>query len=224
MKTVFAMNGSPSKEKGCTALLLAPFMEGMQEAGARVELFYASRLRIKPCSCNEMHCWNDTPAQCCIQDDMQDLYPRMKSADILVLAMPVYIPFPGDMQNFINRLVPLMDPELELRAGRTRIRLYKDVNIRQVVLVGVSGWWELENFGRTMSIIQDLCATMNVEFAGALLRPHVNAMKSQGKITHAGKMVLQGAHRAGLELIHNGAISPEAIEIIRRPLVPVNEY
>jgi len=33
-----------------TALILNPFLEGMREAGAGVELFYTRKLDIKPCT------------------------------------------------------------------------------------------------------------------------------------------------------------------------------
>ena len=119
MTKVVTINGSPRMEKGNTALLLTPFLQGMTDAGADVELLYASRLQVKPCSCGHMYCWNEAPGECCLQDDMQSLYPRLKRADILVLAAPVYIPLPGAMQNVLNRLCPLLDPVLEFREGRS---------------------------------------------------------------------------------------------------------
>ena len=45
---VFAINGSARMEKGNTALILAPFLEGMEGAGAKVELFYAKKLNVSP--------------------------------------------------------------------------------------------------------------------------------------------------------------------------------
>jgi len=94
-------------EKSDTAMLMEPFLEGMKEAGASVELFYVKRLNIRP-YVGDFHCWNVKPGECVIFDDMQMLYPKLRSADILVLATPVYIPLPGEMQNFINRLCPLI--------------------------------------------------------------------------------------------------------------------
>src|SRR4030042_5975248 len=128
------MNGSPKMEKGNTAKILTPFLEGMKEAGASVELFYAKRLNVKPCA-GDFYCWDKKPGQCHIDDSIQSVYPKLREADILVLATPVYIPLPGEMQNLINRLVPLMDPHLKRRNGRTRARFHSDVKIRKFVLV-----------------------------------------------------------------------------------------
>ncbi|MEM2102882.1 MAG: flavodoxin family protein, partial [Candidatus Bathyarchaeia archaeon] len=119
MTKVVAINGSPKMEKGYTAILLGAFLDGMKETGASVELFYVTRLKIKDCLA-DFDCWWKRPGECIIKDDMQMLYPKLREADILVLATPVYIPLPGAMQNFLNRLCPLMEPLLEFRDGRTR--------------------------------------------------------------------------------------------------------
>jgi multimeric flavodoxin WrbA len=122
---VIAINGSPRMEKGHTALILTPFIQGMVDAKSEVELFYARSLKVKPCTCGEMYCWYTKAGECCIKDDMQLLYPQLREANILILATPVYIPLPGEMQNFINRLCPLIEPFLENRQGRTRARFHK---------------------------------------------------------------------------------------------------
>jgi multimeric flavodoxin WrbA len=139
LPTVVTINGSPKMEKGATAKLLIHFIGGMKEAGASVGLLYASRLNVKPCT-GEFHCWNKEPGQCYLEDDMQMLYPKLRAAQILVLATPVYVPLPGEMQNLINRLVPLMNPVLRTQNGRTRAKFHADVNIKNIVLVSSSGW------------------------------------------------------------------------------------
>jgi multimeric flavodoxin WrbA len=223
MKAI-AINGSPRMDKGATALLLTPFLQGTVDAGCDVELLYASRLQVKPCSCGQLYCWNKAPGECCIQDDMQALYPKLRQADILVLATPVYVPLPGDMQNVINRLVPLLDPVLEFREGRTRARFRPDVAIRQFVLVSTSGWWELGNFGAVVRIVQELAADAGVEFAGAVLRPHASMMRASGVVTEGGQAILNAAQRAGYELIKEGAMSEEALEAISRPLISQEDF
>jgi multimeric flavodoxin WrbA len=218
MSRVMAINGSPRMGKGDTAVILAPFLRGMEEAGAEVDLVYADRLKIKPCNCNEMRCWFEHPGECKHKDDIAELLPRVREADILVIATPIYIPLPGNMQHLINRLSPLMDPVLETRKGRTRARFRSDVKIKQIALVSTGGWWEIENFGTLRLIVEELAANASVEFAGAVLRPHVQLMKRAGELTEEGEAILREAAEAGKQLMRDGAMSPATLEAISRPL------
>ena len=220
---VIAINGSPRMEKGYTALILTPFIQGMMDAGAEVELFYPRRLKVKPCTCGEMYCWYRKAGECCIKDDMQLLYPQLREADILILATPVYIPLPGEMQNFINRLCPLIDPILENREGRTRAKFRKQVKIRKIVLVSTGGWWEKANFETVVRITEELAKVASVEFAGAVLRPHAFLMKKKGKLTKDGEAVLNRVKRAGYELIKEGRMNKDTLEAISRPLISEEE-
>ena len=220
---VIAINGSPRMEKGHTALILTHFIQGMMDAGSEVELFYARRLKVKPCTCGEMYCWYKKAGECCIKDDMQLLYPQLREADILILATPVYIPLPGEMQNFINRLCPLIVPYLQNRQGRTRAGFHKQVKIRKIVLVSTGGWWEKENFETVVRITEELAKDASVEFAGAVLRPHAFLMKEKGKLTKDGEVVLNTVKRTGYELIKKGRMNKETLETICRPLISEEE-
>jgi len=217
---VLAINGSPKMEKGRTAKVLTPFLEGMEKAGAVVELFYAKRLNVKPCE-GEWYCWNKKPGECYIEDSMQLLYPKLRETDILVLATPVYVPLPGEMQNLINRIVPLMDPVLELQNGRTRARTRSDVKISKIVLVSTSGWWEMDNFGTVLRIAEELAKDMKVEFSGALLRPHSPYM-SENK--EEAEKIFEAAKQAGYQLTKEGRIANELLEIIGQPLISKKEW
>ncbi len=219
MSMAVAINGSPRMGKGYTAMVLTPFIQGMIDAGSDVEVFYASRLKVKPCACGEMYCWYKKPGECCIKDDMQLLYPKLREADILILATPVYIPLPGEMQDIINRLCPLMKPFLETREGRTRARFHEEVGIQKIVLVSTGGWWEKGNFGTVVRIAEELAEDASVEFAGAVLRPHAFLMKEEGRLTEEGEAVLNAARRAGYELVNEGVMSEETLEAIGRPLI-----
>jgi multimeric flavodoxin WrbA len=219
MVKAVAINGSPRMERGHTAMVLNPFIEGMMGAGSDVELFYSSRLKVKPCSCGTMYCWTRMPGECCIKDEMELLYPKLKGADILVLATPVYIPLPGDMQEVINRLCPLLDPALEFRKGRTRAIFRKDVRIRTIALVSTGGWWEKGNFGTVVRIVKELAEDTSVKFAGAVLRPHADYMRRDGELTQDGRAVLNAVRRAGSQLVKNGVMKRETLATISRPLV-----
>lgn len=222
MLKVVAINGSPRMEKGNTAMILAPFIQGMVDAGCDVELLYAKRLKVKPCT-GEMHCWYGKAGECIIKDDMELLYPKLREAEILVLATPVYIPMPGEMQNIINRLCPLVEPFLEAREGRTRARLHKGVEIRKVVLVSTGAWWEKGNFGTVVRIAEELAEDMSVEFAGAVLRPHAFLMKEDGELTRDGEAVVNAVRRAGYELVKEGGMDQETLGRVSRPLISEQE-
>ncbi|MBN2172433.1 MAG: flavodoxin family protein [Candidatus Krumholzibacteriota bacterium] len=219
MLDVVAINGSPRAERSQTAQVLAPFIAGMTEAGAGVELLYASRLKVKECTCGTMHCWYGKPGECCVRDDMQSLYPRLAGADLLVLATPVYVPLPGGMQNILNRLCPLMDPRLETREGRTRARFREHVRIRRLALVATGGWWEKENMGTVVRIAEELAADVSVAFAGAVLRPHAYLMWSEGELTAEGRTVHEAVRQAGRDLVRTGSMAPENLAAIARPLI-----
>jgi multimeric flavodoxin WrbA len=214
-----AINGSPRREKGNTARILTSFLQGLKEGGCDADLFYASNLDVRPCNCGRMYCWRDMPGECCIKDDMEMLYPKLRDADILILATPVYVPLPGEMQNLLNRLCPLLDPVLDFREGRTRARFREGVKIQQFVLVSTGSWWEIENLRQVVRIVEELAAVASVEFAGAVLRPHAHIMMENGNLTRDGEEILNAAQRAGRELIEEGEMNRETLDEISRPLI-----
>ncbi|UCF71201.1 MAG: flavodoxin family protein [candidate division WOR-3 bacterium] len=222
MVKAVAINGSPRAEKGNTAMIMIPFIAGMKDAGAEVEAFYAKLIKIKPCT-GEMHCWYEKPGVCYIQDGMQKVYPSLRRAEILILATPVYIPLPGEMQNIMNRLCPLVIPKLQTREGRTRARFRDGVKIRKVVLVATGAWYEKENFDTVVRIAREFAEDASIEFAGAVLRPHAFLMKQQGELTKDGARILEIVRQAGRELVKNGRIAKETLDLIAGPLVDREE-
>ncbi len=220
MPTAVAVNGSPRKSKGNTAVVLNAFLEGLSDGGITTELRYASRLDIKPCICGDMRCWYQTPGECYIRDDMDDLLETIKKAETFILATPVYIPLPGAMQNFLNRLCPLMNPALEFRDGRTRARVRDGFAMRRIVLVSTGDWWEKGNSDVVTHIAKELAADLSIEFAGAVVRPHASVMRPGGQITPDGQAVLEAVRRAGSELATTGEMQPATLAQVSRPLVP----
>jgi len=136
---VVAVYFSSSSEFGNTAKLLSAFMKGVERRGDETKIFDVNKIQPSPCT-GELHCWSKDQGNCSIQDDMQDLYPVLWQANTLVLGPPMYIPLPYEMQNLLNRLTPILDPQLETRGGRTRGRLRQGVSISRIVLVATSGW------------------------------------------------------------------------------------
>ncbi len=224
MVKVLAINSSPRMSKGTTALILNLFLEGMKEKDAEIEKLYTQKLNIKPCTAC-FNCWFPTEGECSIRDDMDDILPKIAEADILVVASPLYIDgITGPMKNLIDRMLPLLEPFVELRNGHCRhpLRVYSKPG--KVVYVATCAWWKLDNFDPMILYMKAMCANMGREFAGALLRPHASAMmylKATGKSVDD---IINAAKESGRELIENGKISSENLKTISRELVPLDEY
>jgi len=224
MIKVLAFNCSPKMDKGNTALILTPFLEGMSAAGAKVELFYTRKLKIKPCT-GEFHCWTKNPGKCYQDDDMNMLHPKLREADIWVFATPVYVDgVSGPMKNLIDRMVPLLQPFFELRDGHCRHPLRKETKHGKVVLVSNCGFWEMDNFDPLLVHMEAACENMGREFAGALLRPHGPGFESMVKRGMQVNNILEAAKEAGRQLVEDGKMSTKTLKIVSRELMPLESY
>jgi len=83
---VLGIMGSPRK-KGNTDLLLDEALKGAKSQGAEVEKIIVDRLNIAPCK-EYYGCLRD--GNCVIRDDMDALYPKLFSYDVVILASPIF--------------------------------------------------------------------------------------------------------------------------------------
>jgi len=221
---VLAINSSPRMDKGNTALILNPFLEGMKEAGAEVELFYTSKLKIHPCT-GEFNCWIKTPGECLHNDDMKILYPKIAEADVMVFATPVYVDgVTGPMKNLIDRMIPLAYPFFELRDGHCRHPLRGGAKAHKYVLVSNCGFWEKDNFDPLLVHMKAICKNTSTEFAGALLRPHGGAVQAMLEMGAPIGDIFEAAKEAGRQLVKEQKMSPETLDIISRDLLSREMY
>jgi multimeric flavodoxin WrbA len=221
---VIAINSSPNMGKGNTALVLDPFLEGMREAGAEVELFYTKRLNINACQ-GEFNCWAKTPGKCFQQDDMQMLLPKLAEVDILVLATPLYVDgVAGPMKNLLDRMLPLVKPFFELRDGHCRHPTRDRREGGKLVLVSNCGFWEMDNFEPLLVHMKAVSKNMGAEFAGALLRPHGPALKGMMEMGMPVDDVLTSAQEAGRQLVEDGRMSRDTLKVVSRDLLPLEMY
>ena len=216
---VLAVNSSPKMEKGNTALLLEPFLEGMRQAGAEVERYYTRQLDVGPCQ-GELSCWLKTPGQCFQQDDMQWLLPKLADADLWVLATPLYVDgMSGPMKNLVDRIIPLMQPFFELQDGHCRHPRREGCKAGKLALVSVCGLWEMDNFDPLVAHVKAICKNAGREFSGALLRPHAAGLAALRQRVPMEDVFI-AARAAGRQLVESGCMSPEALATVGRELLP----
>jgi len=221
---VLVFNSSPRKEKGNTALILNPFIEGMREAGADVDLYYNYDLKIKPCrGC--FNCWLKTPGICSQMDDMQWLIPKMRDADVLVYATPLYsYGMNGQMKNLIDRMIVLAEPFMEVVEGRSRHIAGDGEKLRKIVLVSNCGLWGIDNFDPLVVHVKKLCQDPPMEYAGDLLRPHGEALRAMLDMGAPVGDIIDAVREAGRQLIADGKMLQSTLDIISRDLLPVEVY
>ena len=221
---VLAVNGSPHRGKGNTALILDPFLEGLRDAGADVELLYTGDLDIKPClGC--FGCWIKTPGKCVQDDDMAELLSRLRQAEIWVLATPLYFDGPsGPLKNVMDRMTSFLRLPAEVRGGRSRHVVEDGVKGGKVGLVSNCGLWEMRNFEPLVAQVKGFSRHVDREFVGALLRPHGQTLRDLLRRDERVDDVLEAAREAGRELASEGRLSGETLGVVSRPLVSLDEY
>ena len=221
---VLALNSSPRMARGNTALMLTPFLDGMKEVGAEVEFFYIKKLKINPClGC--FNCWLKTPGECVQKDDMKMLLPKLSEANILVLATPLYVDgISGPMKNVLDRLIPGAQPFIELRDGHCRHPGREGHSRRKLVLVSNCGFWEMDNFDPLLVQVKAFCENAAMEFAGALLRPHGEALRPMMERGAPLDDVFEAAREAGRQLVQVGQMSPETLATVSRELMPLETF
>ena len=83
---VLGLQGSP-RVKGNTSILLSTFLTEAERLGARTEYLDVAKKNISPCLECEV-C--EQTGFCPIDDDMQEVYPLLRQADIIVMATPIF--------------------------------------------------------------------------------------------------------------------------------------
>lgn len=87
-KRILILKGSPRKN-GNSSILADQVAAGAKQAGAEVESFTLQKMKILPCKgCDACH--KSESSECTTKDDMTLLFPKLRSADGIVLASPVY--------------------------------------------------------------------------------------------------------------------------------------
>ena len=112
---ILILNGSP-RPKGNTAQLIDSFKRGAEEAGHSVEVISLLRHEVKGClGCNA--CRYGKP--CVQKDSFNDLVPKIKEADLLVFASPLYFwTLSSRIKAFIERFYCIAEEDPDPPLGR----------------------------------------------------------------------------------------------------------
>ncbi|MCR4951887.1 MAG: flavodoxin family protein [Solobacterium sp.] len=106
---IVVLNGSPHP-KGATADMVNAFKAGAEEAGHEVNVIACAFKNVKGClGCD--YC-REHEGTCVQKDDMQEIYPEILSADMVVFASPIYyFTLSAQLQAVIHRTYAIDIPK-----------------------------------------------------------------------------------------------------------------
>jgi len=141
-KKILILNGSP-KKGGNTEILAGWFAEGAKSAGARVETVRAASLKYKVCGCTSCRkCQKIKEYVCVIKDDAPPILRKMRGADVVVFATPLYFYGPSaQLKALIDRMFSLykwdnttdtFESPLRGKAMVLLLSAYEDVGLKNV--------------------------------------------------------------------------------------------
>ncbi|HSR11602.1 MAG TPA: flavodoxin family protein [Thermodesulfobacteriota bacterium] len=109
-KRVLIFLGSPRKE-GNSAILAGQVAEGAESAEGKIEKFFLHDMNIQPCDACEA-CRDRSDTNCILDDDMKEVFPKLREADVIVIAGPVYwFTVSAQTKLFMDRWYALGGPE-----------------------------------------------------------------------------------------------------------------
>jgi putative NADPH-quinone reductase len=219
---ILAVQGSPRPKTGNTDIVLQEFLRGAENAGALTRMVYLKEKNIHHCT-GCLACWEKTPGECVLKDDMPVLLQRVKEADVLVLATPLYVfNMSSLLKVFLERLLPLDEPRFVKEAGTYRHppRYGRRPSMVFVATCGLSGVAHFDGLRRVLKAME---RASNMPLVGEVLVPNGPLLQT-ASLEAKVREVLDAVYRAGLELVRKGKVSKETELSIQKPLMAEDEY
>jgi multimeric flavodoxin WrbA len=222
---ITAFNGSMRGSRSITHLIVNEFLEGAANAGAEVENVFLVKKKIAHCrGC--LTCWIKTPGICMHKDDMAPLLEKYLESDIIIMATPVYIDnVTGLMKDFMDRLIPVMDPRFEPdENGETR-HIKKHEKYPAIFVISTCGFPEQSAFQVLRLLFERIGRNMDAEFLGGIYRSGGGFLAVEEPALAPMIDEYKGLVRqAGAQIAEKRKISAETAEKLEQQLLPTDLY
>ena len=187
---ILALYGSP-RRGGNTEILLDEFLKAAETEGAVIDRLYIGDYDITPCrEC--LACFLD--GRCIIADDMEQIYPRLLAADIIVLASPVF--FYG-VSGWIKALIDRSQALWARKYVLNDPSMGKEAEKKKGFFISVGGTKGPRVFEGAKLTAKYFFDALNAEYAGELLFREIDAQGDIRKLPGA----LEEARAAGKRLV-----------------------
>ncbi len=212
---ILAINGSPRAEEGFTNIVVKRFLKGAQNAGGETEVIYPAKMKIAPCvGC--LKCWLETPGVCRHNDDMPEIFKRMKEADVYVFASPVYVDsMTSQMKKMFDRFMSISEPFFEFEGTRSYHPRVADRDLKAVT-ISTCGFPEREHFEAISLTFRRICENIRARLLGEFYFPASSLLASKPEKLEPQ---LSAVEKAGGEIVEKGIILEETISEANREYV-----
>jgi multimeric flavodoxin WrbA len=176
-----------ARRRGNSELLLDRLLEGARSKNALTEKILLHKLNITPCGAGG-HCTKT--GACHIKDDMELMYKKLKEADAVVVASPVYFgSIPGELKVMVDRCQAVWADNFIIKRRRPK-------PARNGVFISVSSHSNKRFFDNSREIIKIFFMVFGIRLFKHM---YVPGMEDRGAVL-AKKALLAKAYRLGEEL------------------------
>lgn len=172
---ILAINASHKGKKGYTGFLIGKIFEGAMEAGAQCESVALAELDINRCTGCFTCQRNDRLFQCIYdgKDDTKAVFDKMRQADIIIFATPVYIfNMSGLLKNLLDRYASTSNCNC-LRISESGLFFHhidKELCSKPFVTVICQDNMENETHKNIISYFKTYARFMDAKYVGSLVR------------------------------------------------------
>lgn len=228
---ILAINGSHRGDRGFTQFLLEKLAAGAREVGADFEIIVLAQHKISQCTgCQACH--TEKSYLKCIYDDKDDvkaIFDRMRQADLLVFATPVYVfGMSSLLKRFLDRINSTGDSN-QLKVTRSGLFFHHidaELCSKPFALLVTCDNLEDETSRSVVEYFKTYSRFMDAPFVGTLIR-------KSGKLAGHGKSpdlerkyprikdVYEAYTQAGIELATVGRIKSKTAKRANRQIIDV---
>lgn len=214
---IVAINSSHRGDKGYTHFLIAKLFDGAKNAGAECETIVLAHHTINTClGCRVCHKSNHYLK--CIydeKDDVKEIFAKMRNADILIFATPIYIfNMSGLMKIFLDRITSTADSGIKAisEKGLFFHHIDKQLISKPFVLLTTQDNFEIETSANVISYFKTFSHFLDAKLVGIITRKSgvlVGHGKEPEKENQYPKIqqVYTAIRQAGFELVTFGKIT-----------------
>ena len=199
-----------------TAFMVDHFCSGARSAGAEVEHVKLKDMSIHPCmGCYT--CWTKTPGECVYKDDMTELLKKIRMADLLIMASPLFVfSVTGIMKNFLDRLIPIKLPYMQIHNKVTgHPHRYADDRQQGFVVFSAAGFPEvMHNFDGLKALFRCLSShTDKSSLMGEFFLP-ASEVFAHPVYGERRERVAKACRAAGVQVVTEGKIDPAFMDAV----------